>query len=110
MMTAILAVTLFAAFKPVYDLYLLILQRDSPILLCFYLKEWENPDDGLWHHSLIYWLLLVFDCSLLYAVLTLVTFLGIIALNLITGIPLILAALRYADHLNLIIAYASPNV
>ena len=88
------AIILSAAFTPVFNLPLFIMQRNSPVLLCYYLNELENPGGGLWHHSTVYWALLVFDCIWLYTVLTFVTFLGIIALNVVTGIPLILARLR----------------
>ena len=101
MMTVMLVVTVFVAFIRLYDLPLLIMQRNSPTILVFYLNEWENPVDDLWHHSLIYWLLLGFDCSLLYAMLTFLTLLGIIALNLLTGIPLILATLGTPINLKL---------
>ena len=95
-MTAVVSVILSAVLTPVYNLPLLVMQRNSPILLCFYLNELENPVDGggLWKHSIFYYILLGFDCVWLYTVLTFVTFLGVIALNLLTGIPLILEILR----------------
>ena len=94
MMTIMVAAIISAVILPAYNLPLLIMIRNSPMLLCFHLNEWENPDDGLWNHSLMYWLLLAFDCLWLYMCSTFVTFLGVMALNLLTGIPLILATLR----------------
>ena len=94
-MGVMVAVTLSAVVTPVYNLPLLIMHRNSPILLCYYQDERENPSDGggILDHSIIYWLLLGFDCAWLYIVLTFATFLSIIALNILTGIPLILAVL-----------------
>ena len=89
------AVILPAVFTPVYNLPLLIMQRNSPIILCFYLNEMEIPGGGgIWHHSIIYWILLGLDCAWLYTVLTVVTLLGIIGLHLVTGVTLILKTLR----------------
>ena len=94
-MTVMFAVILPAVFTPVYNLPLLIMQRNSPFLLCFYLNEWENSDRGsIWNHSTFYFILLGLDCVWLYMVLTFIVFLSIIALNIITGIPLILQTLR----------------
>ena len=94
-MAVMVAVILPALFTPVYNLPLVIMQRNSPILLCFYLNEWESPGrGGVWNHSIFYFILLGLDCVFLYMMFTFVIFLSIIALNILTGIPLILKTLR----------------
>ena len=89
------AVIASAALTPVLNIPLFVMQRNSPIFLCFYLRDSvTSDDDGIWHQSVYYWVLLGLDCALFYAIITFLTFLGIVALNLACGVPFILRTLR----------------
>ena len=89
------AVIASAALTPILNIPRFIMQSNSPIFLCFYLRDSvTSDDDGIWHPSVYYLALLGLDCVLFYAIITFLTFLGKVALNLASGVPLILETLR----------------
>ena len=81
------------ALIPLASVPLFDMQRNSPVLLCYYLNERDVT--GFWDHTLFYWILIGFDSLWLYMVLTYIAFLVIMVGHVGCGILLMIKTLRY---------------
>ena len=88
---ATLSAIFFEFFLALAIIPILIMHRDTPITLSFYLHE---SSGDMWHHSKLYWILLAFDCVWLPSLLGFFSFLTVIMLNLGAALPHLLKSLR----------------